>query len=119
MPTICFIWDTQIAIINFEKHGVSFEDAAKVFTDEDGLDWEDRNHSQLELRRKRLGELVEGRILLTVYTGMGIEKWQRQNQDHQLKASEPQRAEDICRIVRLTIRIFPSQPTRNCASGSS
>ena len=63
-----FIWDPQKAIINFEKHGVSFEEAATVFADEDGLDWEDPNHSQQELRRKRLGESVESRILLTVYT---------------------------------------------------
>ena len=63
-----FIWDPQKAIINFEKHGVSFEEAATVFADEDGLDWEDPNHSLQELRRKRLGESVESRILLTVYT---------------------------------------------------
>ena len=63
-----FIWDPQKAIINFEKHGVSFEEAATSFADEDGLDWEDPNHSQKEPRRKRLGKSVGGRILLTVYT---------------------------------------------------
>jgi uncharacterized DUF497 family protein len=63
-----FIWDPQKAIINFEKHGVSFEEAATSFADEDGLDWEDPNHSQQELRRKRLGKSVGDRILLTVYT---------------------------------------------------
>ena len=63
-----FIWDPQKAIINFEKHGVSFEEAATSFADEDGLDWDDPNHSLRELRRKRLGKSVGGRILLTVYT---------------------------------------------------
>jgi uncharacterized protein len=63
-----FIWGPQKAITNFEKHGVSFEEAATSFADEDGLDWEDPNHSQHESRRKRLGESAGGRILLIVYT---------------------------------------------------
>ncbi len=41
-----FNWDPQKAIINFEKHWVSFEEAATSFADEDGLDWDDPNHSQ-------------------------------------------------------------------------
>jgi uncharacterized DUF497 family protein len=63
-----FIWDSQKAILNFEKHGVSFEEAATSFADEEGLDWEDLLHSQHELRRKRLAQSVSGRVLLTIYT---------------------------------------------------
>ncbi|HAR43443.1 MAG TPA: hypothetical protein DCS07_12565 [Bdellovibrionales bacterium] len=63
-----FTWDTQKAIINFEKHGVSFEEAATVFRDADGLDWADTSHSQAENRFKRLGMSVIKRILLVVYT---------------------------------------------------
>ena len=63
-----FNWDPQKAIANFEKHGVSFEEAATGFADADGLDWEDLNHSQSEHRRKRLAESLEQRILITVYT---------------------------------------------------
>lgn len=33
-----FEWDVQKAIANFEKHGVSFEEAATIFADPDGLD---------------------------------------------------------------------------------
>jgi hypothetical protein len=41
-----FSWDHSKAIVNFEKHGISFEEAATVFADEEGLDWEDLDHSE-------------------------------------------------------------------------
>ena len=49
-----FEWDPQKAISNYEKHGVSFEEAATVFADGEALDWEDLYHSSLEKRFKRL-----------------------------------------------------------------
>ncbi len=63
-----FAWDIDKAIANFEKHGVPFEEAATIFGDPDGLDWLDEAHSHDELRFKRLGRSVAGRILLVVYT---------------------------------------------------
>ncbi len=63
-----FSWDIRKAISNFEKHGVPFEEAATVFGDPDGLDWEDLAHSQRELRYKRVGISVTGTLLLVVYT---------------------------------------------------
>ncbi|MEC4680795.1 MAG: BrnT family toxin [Nitrospirota bacterium] len=63
-----FAWDIQKAITNFEKHGVPFEEAATIFADPDGLDWEDLIHSQQEKRSKRVGQSITGRILLVVYT---------------------------------------------------
>ena len=63
-----FTWDIPKAIANFEKHGVPFEEAATVFGDPDGLDWEDLARSQHEMRFKRLGRSITGRILLVVYT---------------------------------------------------
>lgn len=63
-----FAWDTQKAISNFEKHGISFEEAALVFADPDALDWGDPAHSDVEQRFKRLGLSPDGRILLVVYT---------------------------------------------------
>jgi uncharacterized DUF497 family protein len=63
-----FSWDIGKAQANYEKHGVAFEEAATVFADPDGLDWEDREHSREETRYKRLGRSVSGRILLVVYT---------------------------------------------------
>jgi uncharacterized protein len=63
-----FSWDARKAAVNFEKHRVSFEEAASIFTDENGLDWEDLSHSEKEDRRKRLGASDRQRILLAVYT---------------------------------------------------
>ncbi len=36
-----FSWDARKALSNLKKHGVSFEEAATVFADPDGLDWDD------------------------------------------------------------------------------
>ena len=63
-----FIWDPNKAIANFEKHAVSFEEAATVFTDEDSLDWPDLVHSTNEPRRKRLGMSTDLRLIILVYT---------------------------------------------------
>jgi hypothetical protein len=63
-----FSWDPQKAIVNFEKHGVSVEEAATVFADTEGLDWEDLTHSDYETRYRRLGISVERNVLLVVYT---------------------------------------------------
>lgn len=63
-----FTWDIPKAIANFEKHGVPFEEAATVFGDAKGLDWNDVAHSHQEQRFKRLGLSVSKRLLLVVYT---------------------------------------------------
>ena len=63
-----FSWDIEKAILNFEKHVVSFEEAATAFDDEEGLDWADLKHSKSEARRKRLAESNVSRLLLIVYT---------------------------------------------------
>jgi uncharacterized protein len=63
-----FTWDIPKAIANFEKHGVPFEEAATVFGDANGLDWDDVAHSRQEQRFKRLGLSVSKRLLLVVYT---------------------------------------------------
>jgi uncharacterized DUF497 family protein len=62
-----FSWDTRKALKNFEKHGVSFEEAATVFGDPEALDWEDLEHVAVERRWKRLGFSAGGRVLLIVY----------------------------------------------------
>jgi uncharacterized DUF497 family protein len=63
-----FSWDAQKAVSNYEKHGISFEESATIFSDADALDWEDTDHSQTEKRFKRLGLSIGNRILLLVYT---------------------------------------------------
>ena len=63
-----FDWDSRKAKINRTKHGVSFEEAATVFLDSDGLDGEDLQHSAIESRRLRLAKSSLGRLLLVSYT---------------------------------------------------
>jgi uncharacterized DUF497 family protein len=63
-----FSWDARKALRNSEKHGVPFEEAATVFGDSEGLDWEDLEYPEGERRWKRLGISVRGRVLLVAYT---------------------------------------------------
>jgi uncharacterized protein len=63
-----FTWDPQKAILNFQKHGISFEEAATIFADLAALEWEDREHSEVEWRRKRIGISCAHRVLIMIYT---------------------------------------------------
>ncbi len=63
-----FSWDPQKAITNFEKHGVSFEETATIFSDAEGLDCEDLAHATRETRYKRLGTSIDWKVLLVIYT---------------------------------------------------
>lgn len=63
-----FSWDIRKAQSNFEKHGVSFEEAATVFVDPAGIDIVDEEHSEDEERFFRVGLSMEERVLTLVYT---------------------------------------------------
>jgi len=63
-----FSWDARKALGNLKKHAVSFEEAATVFSDPEGLDWDDFEHSLSERRSTRIGFSISGRILFVVYT---------------------------------------------------
>ncbi len=50
-----FSWDAHKARKNYEKHGVTFEEAATAFGDSDALEAEDMENPDLSERRwKRL-----------------------------------------------------------------
>jgi len=60
----CFEWDSTKADINFRKHGIRFEEAARVFDDPLAVSVQDRiEHG--ELRWQTLG-MVGGCLLLLV-----------------------------------------------------
>jgi uncharacterized DUF497 family protein len=61
-------WDEAKAAANFEKHGVSFADAATVFGDSLYVDFDDPDHSSEENRYLIVGASKEGRILIVSYT---------------------------------------------------
>jgi hypothetical protein len=63
-----FSWDARKALSNLKKHGVSFEEAATVFSDPAAIDSLDLEHSLAEHRSIRIGFSVLGRILFVVYT---------------------------------------------------
>jgi hypothetical protein len=63
-----FSWDAGKALSNLKKHGVSFEEAATVFRDPQGLDFDDLEHSHSEPRSVRLGFSRSVRILFVIYT---------------------------------------------------
>jgi len=46
---IMFSWDARKALKNSRKHGVLFEEASTIFSDPDGLDWEDLEHAHAGL----------------------------------------------------------------------
>lgn len=62
-----FEWDDNKNNINQAKHGVSFEEAATVFYDENALLEYDEKHSSDEDRFRLLGCSSFGHILLVVH----------------------------------------------------
>jgi uncharacterized DUF497 family protein len=67
MKTI-FEWDTAKARINFEKHKISFDEAATIFTDPFLLTFVDEFHSDNEERFISIGLSERNRVLLAVHT---------------------------------------------------
>jgi len=66
-----FDWDTEKAAGNLRKHGVSFEEAASVFSDLNATAYEDPDHSTTEKRCLTFGTSVQGRLLVVAYADQG------------------------------------------------
>lgn len=62
-------WDDEKNQKNFRKHGIYFEDAARVFLDDDRIDEFDEFHSDFEDRFKIIGRVRN--ILTVIYTERG------------------------------------------------
>lgn len=58
------VWDPRKASLNTQKHGVTFEEAATVFSDPLALIIEDESHPE---NARILGESAASRILLVVF----------------------------------------------------
>ena len=61
-----FVWESEKAAINKQKHKISFETAARVFLDDNNIDDYDEIHSNDEDRFKIIG--MVGKILTVIYT---------------------------------------------------
>jgi len=62
-----FEWDTKKASSNERKHGVTFDEARSVFSDENALVIPDPDHSQAEDRFIILGMSSHDRALVVVH----------------------------------------------------
>ena len=67
MPGIRFEWDSRKNSTNQRKHGVSFEEAATVFSDEHALLVDDPDHSEDEDRFILLGLSTSLRTLVVCH----------------------------------------------------
>ena len=65
---IIFEWDPQKAKTNFEKHGITFDEASTVFKDNLSLTIEDPLHSYDEERLVLIGMSYKNRLLVVVHT---------------------------------------------------
>lgn len=63
-----FEWDSQKAQFNVKKHGVSFDEAATIFSDPLYLEDYDEAHSDQEDRFKIIGVSSSGRLLVVTCT---------------------------------------------------
>ena len=64
MNDIKFDWDKSKDVLNRKKHGVSFEEAATVFYDDDALEFHDPDHSESEDRFFMVGLSFKTRVLI-------------------------------------------------------
>lgn len=64
---IKFEWDDQKAKSNFRKHGVSFEEAQRIFYDDYAIQFFDSENSKSEDRFLMLGRSHLSRVLLVCH----------------------------------------------------
>lgn len=64
---LIFEWDDNKARINWQKHGISFEEAQTVFYDENALLIDDPDHSEDEERFIILGLSSTARLLVVCH----------------------------------------------------
>jgi uncharacterized DUF497 family protein len=62
-----FEWDNAKAALNLRKHGVSFENAALVFSDPLAYTFRDPDHSVGEARMLTFGYSSEGQLLAVIH----------------------------------------------------
>ena len=63
-----FEWDKNKEKLNIKKHGVTFEQASYVFTDQFALNIFDEEHSEDEDRWVLLGKSLNETLLLVIHT---------------------------------------------------
>jgi hypothetical protein len=67
MPRVAFEWDKKKNQTNKRKHGVSFDEAESIFSDENALIIHDPDHSDDEDKSILLGLSVKFRMLVVCH----------------------------------------------------
>ena len=62
-----FDWDIDKNFINIQKHGISFEEAASVFSDTNALYFDDHTHSSLDDRFIVIGRSKKYNLLMVCH----------------------------------------------------
>ena len=62
-----FDWDSNKEMINIQKHGITFKEAASAFLDENALEADDTEHSQNEDRFLLIGRSRKLRLLVVCH----------------------------------------------------
>jgi uncharacterized protein len=66
-----FEWDSNKALLNIRKHGITFREAAMVFNDILAITYYDDAHSYQEQRLVTIGISDLGRVLVVSHTSVG------------------------------------------------
>lgn len=66
-----FEWDKGNVVKNFQKHGISPNEAESIFLDENLGVEKDVNHSEIEPRFIAFGKTIQDKILFVVFTLRG------------------------------------------------
>jgi len=67
MSELFFEWDQEKNVSNQKKHGISFEEARTVFSDDFARLIDDPEHSEEEERFILLGESIESNLLIVCH----------------------------------------------------
>jgi len=67
MSELRFEWDSDKAVENLKKHGVSFEEAQTIFYDDYAIEFYDNEHSEWENRFLMVGLSTQLRLLLVCH----------------------------------------------------
>lgn len=71
MHRIRFEWDRNKAALNMKRHNITFEEASTVFRDNLAVIFEDKDHSEQELRELMIGHSNRNRLLVISFTERG------------------------------------------------
>lgn len=61
-----YVWDENKNILNYKKHGITFDTAIQVFNDPNHVEYYDDQHSTSEDRYIAIG--LVGQVLFVVFT---------------------------------------------------